>query len=171
MKITKYVMSLCLSFGMCAEQVELNFDALFPITWYEKGLVSTMHVWHMLIKMFEADTKVQLPFDTLLAKLAFGQFCVQRMQHKEKPCNDDINYFLMVVNKIQELLAMIEVMPLIRDHFDCVSDLLLKMKHILDPSQIPSDIEAVRSAKHIGVKCSFASNLEIIKKTYAIAYL
>ena len=164
-------MSLIESFTMYAERIDLNFDALFPTTWYEKGLASTMSVWHAMVQILEADNNKPLPFDAILAKLVFGQFCVERMRQEERIGDEDSNYFMMVVAKIQDLLTMMVITPVMRDRFDCMVDLLLKIQKFLDPSHIPSNINAIGSASNIGIKCSFASKLEIIKNTNAVSYL
>ena len=46
----------CTSSAIKAYQVNLSFDSLFPKTWYQKGLESSMHVWQSLINVFEKRT-------------------------------------------------------------------------------------------------------------------
>lgn len=157
-----------------ANQIDFNFDSLFPKTWYQKGLESTMRAWYTIIQVFEHDgqtDKKQLSFDdALLGRLAFGQFCIESMRNQEEqPVEEDITYFMIVVRKIQDLLAMMVVTPIVHDHIDCMASMLEKMHKTLAPLYIPSDIEAIRATNNISIECPFAGKLEIIKKTNAVS--
>ena len=133
------MLGLLMPLGMHAAMVDFNFDALFPVTWYQKGLASTINVWHMIVQVLEAHNG-QLPLDVILGKLAFGQFCIERMHKEEKTCAEDSAYFIMIVSKIQSLLAAVVVTPVMRDRADCLIDMLVTIQKTLDPLHIPSDI-------------------------------
>lgn len=173
MHIKKMVMSgLCLSSIMQAEQIELNFDVPFPITWYQKGLGSIIHAWYM-VNQISAKNEDQFLFDILLGKLIFSQFCFERVH--QDAChvnNEEIIYAMMVVRKLQSLLTDITIVSVMRDRIECIMDMLLKIENCLDLFlYVPSDIKAICSTKNIGIKCSFSRNLEIIKETNSIIYL
>ena len=131
-KISSFIGGLCVPLCMRATVINLNFDVLFPMTWYQKGLESAINVWHLLAEVLKADTKAaheQLPLDTIVCRLAFGQFCIEQMRSKNQQLRaEDSTYFVMVIDKIQSLLAMIIVMPAEYDRFQCVVDTLEKMK-------------------------------------------
>ena len=133
------IIGLLVPIGIHAERIDLNFDALFPVTWYQKGLASTINVWHMIAQVLEAKN-VQLPLDLILGKLTFGQFCIEHMHKEEKTDADDSAYFVMIVSKIRSLLAMIVVTPVMRDRADCLIEMLSKIQKTLDPLHIPADI-------------------------------
>jgi hypothetical protein len=133
------IIGLLMPFGMHAERVDLNFDTLFPVTWYQKGLASTINVWHMIVQVLE-EKNAQLPLDVIQGKLAFGQFCLERMHKEEQIHAEDSAYCLMIVSKIRSLLAMIVVTPIMRDRADCIIEMLDKIQKTLDPLHIPADI-------------------------------
>ena len=123
------MIGLSLSWRINAELIELNFDVLYPVSWYQKGLISIISVWHMIAQVVEGHSE-QLPCDVMLGALAFGQFCIERI-HTQDQCvsnNEDIMYGIMVVHKIQSLLAMVEIASTMRDRSDCVVDMLEKIE-------------------------------------------
>lgn len=130
---------LQMSFGSHAAIVELNFDMLFPITWYQKGLASIINVWHMITQVLEANSEL-LPFDLILGKLAFGQFCFEHMQKEEQTHDEDRAYCIGVLSKVQSLLAPIVVTPAMRDRADCIGNILSDIQKICDPLEGPADI-------------------------------
>ena len=125
--------------GIHAAVIDLNFDSLYPETWYQKGLASTMSVWHVIMKNLE-EHNAQLPLDVILGKLVFGQFCVERMRREEQIRPEDSTYFVMVMGQIQLLLATVVVTPVMRDRADCIIEMLIKIQKTLDLSHIPADI-------------------------------
>jgi|SRR4030095_66163 len=158
------MIGLCMPWRIDAELIELNFDTLFPVSWYQKGLVSIIRVWHIIAQVVETRNE-QLPLDLMLGTLAFGQFCIERI-HTHDRCvsnNEDIMYGIMVVHKIQSLLAMVNVAPAMRDRADCIVDMLVKIEKNFNFLYIPSNIQTICSARDVGIKCSFACNLEVIK--------
>jgi hypothetical protein len=144
-KIAACIMSVCVSRGISADQISLNFNSLFPATWYQKGLESTVKVWHTIARSLEngssADRKALLLDDVLVGRLAFGQFCVECMRNQDQqPLDEDVAYFVAVINKIKSLLTMMLVVPIQQDRMYCVATMLEKMQKILVPSYKPSDI-------------------------------
>ncbi len=131
--IKKMVMSgLCFSSIMQAEQREFNFDVLFPITWYQKGLGSIIHAWYMVAQISEKHED-QVLFDILLGKLIFSQFCFERLfQDGHSTNSEDIVYAIMVVHKTQSLLTDTTTVSVMRDRIECIMDMLLKIEKCLD---------------------------------------
>ena len=109
-----------------AYQVDLSFDSLFPMTWYQKGLESSLSVWQILIDFFEKSSDgTALSFDSLLAKLTFAQFCINHMYQEGTPCAADDNaYFVMVLNKIQQLLRHVIITPKNHDFVLCADEMV-----------------------------------------------
>ena len=138
-KISFLMIGLCLPCGMQAIPIDLNFDVLFPVTWYQKGLASTINAWHMIEQVLKVHNG-QLPLDMIVGKLAFGQFCLERMQQEEQIGAEDSAYFIMLVNKLRFLLAPVVVTPVMRDHADCIIHMLSTLQKTLDPLHIPADI-------------------------------
>ena len=123
----------CRSSMISAYQVNFSFDSLFPMTWYQKGLESSLQVWQALINVFEkSDDAATLSFDLLLGRLAFSQFCINRM-HKENKSeiSEDNVYFKNVLNKIQQLLAVVTITPKTEDFVECAEDMLQVMQQNL----------------------------------------
>jgi len=108
-----------------AHQVNCSFDHLFPMTWYQKGLESSLYVWHTLSELFQKNDAVVLPCDLLLGKLAFAQFCVTCMVQEHVTCMpEDSAYFLMVLEKIQNLLSHIVVSEKTEDFIACARNII-----------------------------------------------
>jgi len=140
------MIGLSVSWRVNAALVDLNFDVLYPVSWYQKGLISIISVWHMIAQVVEGDSE-QLPLDVMLSTLAFGQFCIERI-HTQGQCirnNEDIMYGIMVVHKIQSLLAMVEIVSTMRDRADCILDILEKIEKKFNFLYIPSNIQTIRS--------------------------
>jgi len=119
--------------------VNLSFDSLFPMTWYQKGLESSLYVWQSLIDNVNKTTDAaSLSCDVLLGRLAFAQFCLNRMQQmNESAIDDDIAYFTMVVRKIDQLFSLIVVTPITEDFIACAQDLIISMEQKLKLSVHP----------------------------------
>ena len=118
-------------------QINLSFDSLFPMTWYQKGLESSLFVWQTLINFFEkGNDRVVLSFDLLLARLAFAQFCIKRMyQENNMQKADDMTYFVKVLNKVQKLLGMMMVTSGNYDFILCAEDMLQVMHKQLEAAR------------------------------------
>jgi hypothetical protein len=136
-KISFFMIVIFFFCNIQAGQAVLNFDSLFPKTWYQKGLESTIKVWHIITHVLENEgvqgvAKQQLlSDDALLGSIAFGQFCIECMHNQEQPLYEDFIYFVSVVDKIQLLLPMIVVAPGLKDHIDCMTSMVKKMYHSL----------------------------------------
>jgi len=140
------MIGLSASWRVNAELVDLNFDVLYPVSWYQKGLISIISVWHMIAQVVEGHSE-QLSCDVMLGKLVFGQFCIEHI-HTQDQCvsnNEDIMYGIMIVHKIQSLLAMVEITSTMRDRADCMVDILEKIEKKFNFLYIPSNIQTIRS--------------------------
>ena len=131
------VVLLCTSSKIEAYQVDLSFDSLFPVTWYQKGLESSVYVWQTLINVFDKSTDgATLSFDLLLGRLAFAQFCINRMNQERMPCiTDDSVYFASVLNKVQQLLALVVITSKTHDFVVCAEDMIQAMQKKLGVKQ------------------------------------
>lgn len=90
-------------------EITVNFDSLFPVTWYQKGLQAAIYVWHVLADACKGNpVTVDLP-NNVLSKLALVQFSVGRMV-KDRVCclSEDKAYFGAVLNKIKELVGCVK---------------------------------------------------------------
>jgi hypothetical protein len=123
------LMVLCVS-SIHSYQVNLSFDSLFPKTWYQKGLEASMHVWQSLITVFENKSDgATLSLDVLLGRLAFAQFCINRMQQEGEVCiADDRVYFSVVLDKVKQLLALVVVTSQTDDFIACAEDMIDAME-------------------------------------------
>lgn len=129
--IVSIVIFYCTSPMMHAYQINVSFDSLFPMTWYQKGLESSMHVWQSLINVFEkSGDGAILSFDLLLGRLAFAQFCISRMHQQEETIRiaDDTAYFAAVLNKVKRLLALVVITPKTHDFVLCAEDMIQEME-------------------------------------------
>lgn len=146
LKISFFMIAILFSYGIQAGQAIFNFDSLFPKTWYQKGLESTIKVWSVIAHVLEVEgvqgvaKQQMLSDDGLLGSLAFGQFCIRCMRNQEQPLEGDLDFFVSVVDKIQLLLPMIGVTPGLKDRIDCMISMIKKMHTALISSDIPSDI-------------------------------
>jgi hypothetical protein len=127
----------CTSSAINAYQVNISFDSLFPKTWYQKGLESSMHVWQTLINVFEKSSDgAVLSFDLLLGRLAFAQFCINRMGQEGAPCiADDSAYFVAVLNKTKQLLGLVVITPKTHDFVLCAEDMIQAMEKKLSVTE------------------------------------
>lgn len=127
------ILFYCTSATINAYQIELSFDSLFPRTWYQKGLESSLSVWQSLVDVFEKSSdSTLLSFDPLLAKLTFAQFCINRMYQEGALCDADDNaYFVMVLNKIQQLLGFVAITPKNHDFVVCANEMVQAMQQKL----------------------------------------
>jgi|GEM_PF-1714450 hypothetical protein len=133
---------LTIMFALCissisvvqASQVHLSFDSLFPMTWYQKGLESSLAVWQSLITVFEKNSDgALLSIDLLLSRLAFSQFCINRMHQEDMPCiPDDSAYFAAVLHKVKQLLSLIVITPKTHDFVLCADDMIQMMQQKLN---------------------------------------
>jgi hypothetical protein len=134
--LTSLLMMLCVS-SLHSYQVNLSFDSLFPKTWYQKGLEASMQVWQSLITVFESNSDgATLSLDQLVGRLAFAQFCINRMQQEGAPCiADNRAYFVFVLDKIKQLVALIVITPQTDDYVACAEDLIGEMLKKLNFSE------------------------------------
>ncbi len=130
--LTSLLMIFCVS-SIQTYQVNLSFDSLFPKTWYQKGLESSMHVWQSLATVFEKNSDgAMLSLDLLLGRLAFAQFCINRMQKEGvQQLADDSAYFSTVLYKVKRLLALVTITAKTQDFVLCAEDMIEEMERKL----------------------------------------
>lgn len=134
-----YAMSMfflvnCVVVTSCAQTYYLSFDSLFPMTWYQKGLESSLYVWQTLIDEVDKNNgHSSFSYDVLLGKLAFAQFCLNRMHQMNEVCvADDVAYFATVVQKIQQLFSVMMTNNKTEDFIACAADILTSMQQKLN---------------------------------------
>lgn len=127
------VIVCCTSAEMKAYSVNLSFDSLFPMTWYQKGLESSVYVWQALVNVFDKSSDgALLSFDLLLGRLAFAQFCINRMGQEDIPSiAGDNAYFVLVLQKIQQLLALVVITSKTHDFVVCAESMIQSMQKML----------------------------------------
>lgn len=132
-KIMSVLTICCTSLTTQAYQVNLSFDSLFPLTWYQKGLESSLSVWQTLVNISEKNEDAALlSFDLLLGRLAFAQFCINRMCQESAPCvADDKVYFSTVLCKVKQLLSVITLNAKTHDFIVCIDEMLESMQEKL----------------------------------------
>ena len=124
-------MMLCCISSLQAYQVNLSFDSLFPKTWYQKGLEASMYVWQSLMNVFEKNSDgATLSLDVLLGRLAFAQFCINRM-HQERLLADDSAYFSTVLERVKRLLALVTITSKTQDFVLCAEEMIQSMENKL----------------------------------------
>ena len=113
-------------------QTNLSFDSLFPATWYQKGLELSLSVWQTLANACDKNDDISLSCDLLLGRLALAQFCINRMIQEGVMClPEDSAYFVMVLNKVQGLIAMVAVGSKTQDFVMCAGDIIEVMQKLL----------------------------------------
>jgi len=135
--ISVLIVICCTSSIIKTYQVNLSFDSLFPMTWYQKGLESSLFVWQTLVNIFDKSSDgALLSIDLLLARLAFAQFCINRMYQESVPrIEGDNAYFVMVLNKVRNLLDMVVVTSINHDFVLCAEDMIQTMQKQLSSAQ------------------------------------
>ena len=130
---TSFLMVFCVT-SIKTYQVNLSFDSLFPKTWYQKGLEASMHVWQSLATVFEKNSDgAMLSLDMLLGRLAFAQFCINRMHKEGVHCiADDSAYFSTVLDKVKRLLTLVTVTSKTEDFVSCAEDMIEEMERKLN---------------------------------------
>ncbi len=96
-----------------AERMSLSFDVLFPSSWYEKALYSSMHVWGNL-----QDLQTMNPYqlhpeqhgvllDAMLGRMVFAQFCLEHVMQDESSVvfSDDVVYLKNIMDKIEQTVS------------------------------------------------------------------
>lgn len=118
------------SMRLNASPLNLSFDSLFPVRWYQKGLESSLSVWQTLTQVFEKNGDVSsVPCNALLGKLSYARFCINHMIHEEVVCiPEDSAYFVMILHKIQDLLAIVVVNEKTHDFVLCASEMIVEMQ-------------------------------------------
>jgi hypothetical protein len=100
------------------------------MTWYQKGLESSLYSWQTLTTMLENNDNQHM-FD-ILGRLTFVQFCVEQMLQENKVyAADDLDYFLAVLYKIQQLLMMISHSSITQDFGICADALIISIQEKL----------------------------------------
>ena len=113
--------------------IDLSFDSLFPMTWYQKGLEASLYVWQTLVdSIHKTSDATSLSCDLLLGRLAFAQFCINRMQQMNEPAvDDDIAYFATVAHKIQQLCSLVVITSKTEDFIACADDMIISIQQKL----------------------------------------
>jgi len=96
-----------------AERISLSFDSLFPSSWYEKALYSSMYVWGNLQDIQTMDThqlhheQHGILLDAMLGRMVFAQFCLEHMTQDESQVvfSDDVVYLKNIMNKIEQTVS------------------------------------------------------------------
>ena len=105
-----WLMIIMIFFGInffdLAAQELISFDIVTPTTWYEKGLNSLLYVWNK-VRSGVADNGVKITaIDFLLGRLAYAQFCIEKMQQeKRRIIDEDILYLYTVLKTIEGTLT------------------------------------------------------------------
>ncbi len=133
LRIMSFLMVFCYIPSITTYNIDLSFDSLFPKTWYQKGLEASMYVWQSLINVFENNSDgAMLSLDILLGRLAFAQFCINRMHQEGALClADDGAYFSAVLDKVKRLLALVRITPKTQDFVLCAEEMIQSMENKL----------------------------------------
>jgi len=133
-----FVASIFSPFMINAEQN--YFNVLFPETWYEKGLNSTIFVWHTVCSILDykpLEQPLEL-FDIMLGKCAFAHYCFEMMyQCKQSIIHEDIEYLETLLHKLQKQLERYPIKGVRYERIVCLIKMITLMKELL---QIPCDI-------------------------------
>lgn len=116
-------------------QNTVTFDVLFPATWYQKGLESSLSVWQTLANACEKRDGDMISFHELLGKLVFTSHCVNRMVNEGVVClPEDSAYLGAVLDKVKELVDIFvdggneDVILSIHDVISTIEQLLNKTR-------------------------------------------
>lgn len=121
----KSIFLLCLSSTMYAYHSYIPFESIFPKTWYQKGLESSISIWQLLSTAFEKNQESERLFDLILARLAFTQFCINRMKQAGITClPEDSVYFEAVLHKVKDLVEDIVVTDENEDFILCTQEMI-----------------------------------------------
>lgn len=91
-----------------------------------------MYVWQSLMNVFEKNGDgATLSLDILLGRLAFAQFCINRM-HQERVLADDTVYFSVVLDKVKQLLALVTITSKTQDFVLCAEEMIESMESKLE---------------------------------------
>jgi hypothetical protein len=113
-----------------AYSVVISFDSYLPKTWYQKGLEASLSVWQMLINGVEKGRELKL--DLVMGKLAFAQFCIERMLESGQQClEEDIVYLRNVVERIGEVMGEFGKGGK-EEFFECCDDIIFKIIKVLN---------------------------------------
>lgn len=129
-RVIRLLIALCCASSIQPYQGSLSFDSLFVKTWYQKGLEASMYVWQSLMNVFEKNSDgAMLSLDVLLGRLAFAQFCINRMHQEDRLyAADDSLYFSSVLQKVKQLLALVTITSTTHDFIVCAEDIIEAME-------------------------------------------
>ena len=118
------------------EQVSLSFDSLFPSSWFKKALDSCIQVWNdMQVCQEQNQNIIQdhiLLFDTIVGRLVYAHFCLERMvKAKHKVVTDDITYLIEVIERIQRTSELGELSD-INERMLCIQKTSNQIKLFLE---------------------------------------
>lgn len=124
------VLFLCTSYNISQSyQLNVPFDSLFPMTWYQKGLEASLSVWQKLIHCAENNIDPQVSSNELLGLLARTLFCIDRMKQEGVVCMaEDKDYFVEVMNTIKNLISVIVITPGNEDFILCAQGMILDIQ-------------------------------------------
>lgn len=111
----------------------VTFDSVFPVTWYQKCLETSLSVWQALVQAFEKNDGTEIHFYELLGKLVFAQFCINWMVKEGVVClPEDSAYLGVVLNKVRGLVDMIVVDDENNDVILCIHDVIVSIEQQLN---------------------------------------
>ena len=95
---------------MHAEHISFSFDCLFPSSWCEKALNSSMQVWGNMQVLQKTNTidirqeQYDLYMDVILGRMVFAQFCLEHMMQDSQQAvvAEDIIYLNNIMDKIEQ---------------------------------------------------------------------
>lgn len=125
-RIRKICIVVCLSSPLLADTVNVSFNTLFPVTWYQKALTFSLLTWQQLADcMIDNNPTAQIPFEEIAGRLACVQFCLNRMKQSAVVLLDeDRDYMRMVLRKIKDLVGMLVVTKKNEDFLGCILEMI-----------------------------------------------
>jgi hypothetical protein len=106
--------------------INISFDQLFPVGWYQKTMQSLAVVWHILTDTLHSRDHAQLfPMNSILAQLALARFYSGRIaQEKVVLIDEDREHVRNMVHKVKEMVDRIVVGENNEDFIECVNEFL-----------------------------------------------
>lgn len=122
------------SFGykiIYGEVKQLNFDSLYPKSWYAKATENCVQVWGTLDQLSQKKITVARQsfqyIDRAIGQLVFAQSCLEHMTRgKSQPSVENIHYLSRVVGTIADRYHRLPQID--EDRLDCLKNRILKVQ-------------------------------------------
>lgn len=118
------------------QEIQLSFDSLFPLSFFEQALRATMQVWHILKdENFTSNQQCTTMYDQMLGQLTSAHFCLKQMYSTNQAVHgEDMRYLHALLQEVKHGIMAHET-DLPDQRVVCMVSVIEKMQRILTQAQ------------------------------------